>query len=418
MNKVVCNICGTSYPENATQCPICGFVRTTEQGIGESADRTSSSYTYVRGGKFSKSNVRKRTQASQSVETLAEAEDVLAGSPKKRSRTGAIVTIVILLLAIILVGGFIVLRFIVPNDFLYVGLNDLTASDVQDSTTPDEANPTAAVTDQAIHCTAVQLSHSEVELDSVGGSIQLKVTLDPVDTTDTLQFSSDDASVAIVDADGKITATGEGTTVIRVTCGQISAQCSVTCVAPSTESVTVSPDADFMLNRKEITFHAEGESWILYDGDINVSEITWSSDDEAVATIADGKVVAIANGDTTVYGIYEDQTVSCIIHCNFAEDGANEGNSGITEAGSDAQRTFRLYNPYGNAEDVTIQVNEAFTLMLVDENDAEIADAVWSISDESVCSYENNIITGLASGYAEVSATFEGTTYTCIVRVA
>ena len=25
MNKVICDICGTSYPENAEQCPICGY---------------------------------------------------------------------------------------------------------------------------------------------------------------------------------------------------------------------------------------------------------------------------------------------------------------------------------------------------------------------------------------------------------
>ena len=27
MNKVICDICGTSYPDTATNCPICGFER-------------------------------------------------------------------------------------------------------------------------------------------------------------------------------------------------------------------------------------------------------------------------------------------------------------------------------------------------------------------------------------------------------
>ena len=27
MSKIICDICGTSYPETATQCPICGCVR-------------------------------------------------------------------------------------------------------------------------------------------------------------------------------------------------------------------------------------------------------------------------------------------------------------------------------------------------------------------------------------------------------
>ena len=419
MNKVVCNICGTSYPENATQCPICGYVRTAEQGL-DSQDRTDGSYTYVKGGRFSKANVRKRTQASQSTETLTEAEDVLAGKPKKASRTGAIIAIIVLLLAIILVGGFIVLRFFVPNDFLYVGLDDFKVPAIQNIINQHEEEPentTATVDDQAIPCSSIILSHTEAELDPVDGILQLTITLDPADTTDTLQFSSDNASVAIVDANGKITAIGEGSTVIRVVCGQMSAECAITCVSATTESTEAAPTETLMLNRKEITFYAEGESWILYDGSIAVSAITWSSDNEAVATISDGKVIAIANGDTTVYGVYEDQTVSCIIHCNFDGEGNVEGNSGITEAGSDAKRTYRLYNPYGNAEDVTLQVNESFTLILVDENDAEITGANWSVSDESICSYDSSVVTGLASGYAEISATYEGTTYTCIIRV-
>ena len=27
MNKVICDICGTSYPETSEQCPICGYTR-------------------------------------------------------------------------------------------------------------------------------------------------------------------------------------------------------------------------------------------------------------------------------------------------------------------------------------------------------------------------------------------------------
>ena len=27
MSKIICDVCGTSYPESANQCPICGCVR-------------------------------------------------------------------------------------------------------------------------------------------------------------------------------------------------------------------------------------------------------------------------------------------------------------------------------------------------------------------------------------------------------
>ena len=62
MNKVVCYVCGTSYPENATQCPICGYVQTAESSGSVNSD--AGGYTYVKGGRFSKANVKKRTQGS------------------------------------------------------------------------------------------------------------------------------------------------------------------------------------------------------------------------------------------------------------------------------------------------------------------------------------------------------------------
>ena len=61
MNKIICNVCGTSYPENATQCPICGYVQTAETALTN--DNTTSTYTYVKGGRFSKANVKKRNQS-------------------------------------------------------------------------------------------------------------------------------------------------------------------------------------------------------------------------------------------------------------------------------------------------------------------------------------------------------------------
>ena len=70
MSKIICDVCGTSYPETATQCPICGCVRpanvnTVHIDTDESVARPNGTYTYVKGGRFSKSNVKKRTKASK-----------------------------------------------------------------------------------------------------------------------------------------------------------------------------------------------------------------------------------------------------------------------------------------------------------------------------------------------------------------
>ena len=67
MSKIICEVCGTSYPDTTMQCPICGCVRpgdvqrvTNEINADENG---ASGYTYVKGGRFSKSNVKKRNKA-------------------------------------------------------------------------------------------------------------------------------------------------------------------------------------------------------------------------------------------------------------------------------------------------------------------------------------------------------------------
>ena len=60
MDKIICDVCGTSYAENTSQCPICGLARPSKPKAAPSAESDSGSYTYVKGGRFSSGNVRKR----------------------------------------------------------------------------------------------------------------------------------------------------------------------------------------------------------------------------------------------------------------------------------------------------------------------------------------------------------------------
>lgn len=418
MNKVVCNVCGTSYPENAAQCPICGFAHTPDKN---SEDGMNSSYTYVKGGRFSKANVRKRTQENMHTDIQQNSTGKSVPKPnKKKNGAGAIVLIIVLLLAIFAVVGYIVLRFFIPNDFLYEGMDAFTTPAVFQSTEATEAITETTLpedtTNNEVACINIKVTQFELIFDEIGSSAALNFTLEPANTTEEVTFISSNESVATVDSAGMVTVTGEGTAVITISCGKTSARIPVSCILPPPSEET-DPPVTLMLNRKEITFDTEGQSWMLYDGTLALSSIIWSSDDNSVATIADGKVVAVGNGDTIVYGSYEGQTVSCIIHCNFEEEVVSSGNGGISEAGGDSQRIYKLYNPYGNSDDVTLQIDEQFTLKLVDENTNAITSATWSIQDETVCSYTDGVVTALKSGTTEVTATYEGTSYTCIVRV-
>ncbi len=64
MNKIVCDVCGTSYPEDAVQCPICGTAKTDSS---KTASGTETGYAHVKGGRFSQANVRKRNAGKKEL---------------------------------------------------------------------------------------------------------------------------------------------------------------------------------------------------------------------------------------------------------------------------------------------------------------------------------------------------------------
>lgn len=416
MNKVVCYVCGTSYPESASQCPICGYVQTAENAA--SSNSGENGYTYVKGGRFSKSNVKKRNQASTKVAPVhgKDKQKRTSGSNSK-SNVWSVVLIIVLLLAIVSVAGYITLRFFLPNDFMFEGLDNLTffaqKQENEDSEPemtsvpmPDEtAEPTEISV--SLNCTGVSLSANIVQLTEAESTHQLVVTLEPADTLDPVSYISSDETVATVNSEGMITAVGNGTAIITVTCGSTSAQCTVNCDIPE--------EMILELNRKEITFNIEGQSWTLYNGQIPMEDIVWTSEDNSIATIDNGKVTAVANGDTTVFAAYNDQTVSCVIHCKFEEDPAETSN--VSEAEGSSGKSYMLYNPYGYADDVTINVGDQFILKLVDANMENAENVQWSVKNESVCQISDNTVTAIGSGVTEVTATCEGKTYTCVVRV-
>lgn len=414
MNKVVCYVCGTSYPESATQCPICGYVQTAESATtGNTGEK---GYTYVKGGRFSKANVKKRNQSNPKKPQVTENNKKKnpSGGAKKSNAT-SIALIVVLLLAIVSVASYILLRFFLPNDFLFEGFGDLTVVQNQETEAPEAVatvEPTLEETVETteatvpLDCTGIVLEAEFIQFDEIGTSFQLEVTLEPADTLDTVSYATSDESVVTVNNEGLITAVGKGTAVITVTCGSVSSECTVNCSATDEDA--------FELNRKEITFVTEGETWTLYSGEIAVEDIVWSSDDNSIAIIEDGKVTAVANGDTTVFATYNDQTVACVIHCKFEDN--QEQTSNITEADG-SSTTYMLHNPYGYADDVTLNVGDQFTLKLVDSNMENAENVQWSVKNESVCQFSENIVTATGSGVTEVTATCEGKTYTCVVRV-
>lgn len=378
MSKIICDVCGTSYPETSTQCPICGCVRSGDAvavagAAGDLTAKKPSSYAYVKGGRFSKTNVKKRnagvplenaeptqkaqprstgtqSESAQSVNPKPTAHDeqnrtvhngVLQGSAAQSSATqsgstnirgqssltpmgktkpvqnqpkpparreptrrnnsrkteaGLAIAIVVLLLAITGVAIYIVCNYLLL-DGGKKNQNDLNAS--QSTLSADSSEK----------ITGIKLAVGKYELKSMGATFLLSVDTVPagqkINIKD-IKFESDDPTIATVDNTGNVVATGRGSTKIKVTWGEFSAECEIFCNfdMPNQGDTTepTNPNTGPAYKKSELTFVDYGYgyeatfpmNWVsrkLYNGKIPAELVEFSSNDESVATVDEEGVV-------------------------------------------------------------------------------------------------------------------------------
>ena len=130
-------------------------------------------------------------------------------------------------------------------------------------------------------------------------TFRLNATLSPSNVTNhTLTWASDNSSVASVDNNGLVTCKGKGTATITVTTvNGKTAECKVTVNAKEVKPVKV------ILDKHDLTLYpgqTENLQAVVSPDDATDKKVTWSSSDESVATVADGKITAFGSGSTTI----------------------------------------------------------------------------------------------------------------------
>ena len=364
MSKIICDICGTSYPETAKQCPVCGCVRpgdvqrvTNEINADENG---ASGYTYVKGGRFSKSNVKKRGKTS-SKPAVKPAPVENAEDKEPRNSRGLVIAAIILLLAIIGVVIYIAIGFFGP----------IAGTDNPGATTDSQID---------LSCKGITLDTDMVILSKAGDAHLLSYKLQPANTKDPVTFTSENPEIATVNEKGSITAVADGETKVIIQCGNAKNFCIVYCQfeeEPSAPTATTQTDAtdttdttaptdatdstattapttagtDIRLNRNDITLQYQGEKWELYSGSVPKDQVTFTSDNESVVTFKDGWVTAVGGSaePVMVYAEYAGQKVSCTIRCKFQESSGTVGNGGVSEDGGVVGGTTEDGGASGNA---------------------------------------------------------------------
>ena len=250
---------------------------------------------------------------------------------------------------------------------------------------------------QVVAVSSVSLDKTSVSL-NVGESVTLAATVKPDNATNkTVSWSSSNASVASVDASGKVSAVAEGTATITAKAGDKTATCSVTVTKKvvAVESVT--------LDKSSLELN-EGETATLTatvkPDNASDKTVTWSSSKTSVATVdANGKVTAVAEGNATIT--------------------AKAGNKSATCSVTVTKNVVAVESITLDKSSLELNEGETATLVAtVKPDNATNKTVTWSSNKASVATVDaSGKVTAVAEGSATITAKAGDKTATCTVTV-
>lgn len=247
--------------------------------------------------------------------------------------------------------------------------------------------------EQEVRVESVSINQSSVELE-IGKTLQLNATVSPSTATrKDITWSSSKSSVASVSSSGLVTAVSEGTTKITATADGKKGECTVTVFKGF---VAVS---EVKLGKTEVTLYVGEEETLtasVLPDNATDKTITWTSSDKSIASVESGKVKAVKKGEATIMAKAGDKTAEAKIVVLAPV-------SGIT------LNKNRLDLIIGETETLTATITPA---------DADPKEPItWTTSDETIATVDGGKVTAVKEGEATVTATSDGKSATCIVKV-
>lgn len=230
----------------------------------------------------------------------------------------------------------------------------------------------------------------------VGDTQEIVATVLPANATNrTVTWASSSSCVTV--ENGKVKAVSVGSADVTATADGKTAVCKVTV----TEKTEIIPVTKVSINEiaTELTV---GESYTVIatvePENATDKTLSWSSSNEAVATVSDGKVTALSVGDTTI-------TVTA---------GGKSATCKITVKAKIIEVTDVTLNKTSAV--LSIGATEVLTATARPENATEKA-VSWKSSNESVAEVTNGVVLAKSKGTATITATIGGKSATCKVTV-
>ncbi len=229
----------------------------------------------------------------------------------------------------------------------------------------------------------------------------LTVTANPEDLADSVYWSSSDQDVAAVASDGTVTWISAGEAAITATAGELTATCTVTCQAEDpagadATGITLSNSSLTLAvgSSSTITAAVTPEDW--------TGDVSWSSSDTSVVTVAGGTVSWVGAGTATVTATAGNVSASCNVTCQADVPGGTE----------------IVVTAYGHVKtDITLELAGVSSVDMT-ATGGDGSNYTWSISDTSVATVtQSGTVTALAVGVTTLTVTSGGQSTTVTVRV-
>ena len=275
------------------------------------------------------------------------------------------------------------------------GTVTITATNTGDKFTFQD---TMEVTVSPVQVTGVTLDKSTMEIE-IGSSDTLTATVEPADAANqNVTWSSDNEAVATV-ANGVVSSVSIGTATITVTTedGGKTDTCDVTVTPIAVTGVTLDKASTQIVIGETDTLTAT-----VNPPEATNKDVTWSSDNEAVATVSGGVITSVSIGTanitvTTVDGGHTDTCAVTVIAVPVDSVSLNKSTSTLYVGASELLKA--TVSPSNAA-------NQSIT---------------WSTSDSGVATVDQSgKVTGVAHGTATITVTTEdgGKTDSCTYTIS
>ena len=164
--------------------------------------------------------------------------------------------------------------------------------------------------DQTVEVSSISLSASTLAL-KVEETSQLVATILPENATNkSVTWASNNLEVVTVSNNGLVTAIAVGTATISATAGDKTATCSVTVL----ESVV--PVSSILISPSSIGLevgNSQTLSATVLPANATNQTVTWSSSDTSIATVSNGRVTAISEGNAVITARAGEKTATCSV---------------------------------------------------------------------------------------------------------